>query len=328
MYVLELIGQDDAFAAAEARAAATDVTVPAPGVATARTIDPAAVRELAFTRRAGELVGQSAATIADARDQLATVVDDIDRPGPVAVRARTIRETVTVDTQEVERSLGSVLTDYGYAVDLEAPANELRAVFTRGSCFLYWLDIERAGGFTARAPTERPFFQPGSMSPSLARAIANLARAGTGRTVLDPMCGTGGILIEAGLLGADLLGTDTQAKMVHGTRTNLDHYVPEASVALARADATRPPFRDGAVDAVAFDVPYGRQSKISGRSLAILVGSALIEASRLADRAVVVADRSWTDAARDAGWQLEALFERRVHRSLTRRVHVLTADSQ
>ncbi|MDY6819633.1 MAG: TIGR01177 family methyltransferase [Halobacteriales archaeon] len=328
MYVLELVGKDDPLAAAEAETAATDVTVAAPGVATAASIDPRMIRMLALTRRAGESVGRTAPTIAAARDHLTAVVDDLDRAGPVAVRARTVRETVAVDTQQAERSLGSVLTDHGYAVDLEAPANELRAVFTDGSCFLYWLDVERAGGFTARPPTARPFFQPGSMSPTLARTIANLARAGPGRTLLDPMCGTGGILIEAGCLGADLLGGDIQAKMVHGTRTNLDHYVPEASVALFRADATRLPICDEPVDAVAFDVPYGRQSKIAGRSLGTVVQPALAEARRLADRAVVVADRSWADAARDAGWTLAALFERRVHRSLTRRIHVLTAGSQ
>ncbi|MXR22225.1 TIGR01177 family methyltransferase, partial [Halobacterium sp. PCN9] len=39
MYVLELGGADDAFAAAEARAAASDVEVVAPGVATAADVD-------------------------------------------------------------------------------------------------------------------------------------------------------------------------------------------------------------------------------------------------------------------------------------------------
>jgi tRNA (guanine10-N2)-dimethyltransferase len=37
----------------------------------------------------------------------------------------------------------------------------------------------------------------------------------------------------------------------------------------------------------------------------------------------VVADRSWDGAAEAAGWSVEARFERRVHGSLTRHVHVL-----
>jgi tRNA (guanine10-N2)-dimethyltransferase len=54
-----------------------------------------------------------------------------------------------------------------------------------------------------------------------------------------------------------------------------------------------------------------------------LVGGALREARRIAPRAVVVADRSWDDAAVEAGWTVERRFERRVHGSLVRHVHVL-----
>jgi tRNA (guanine10-N2)-dimethyltransferase len=38
----------------------------------------------------------------------------------------------------------------------------------------------------------------------------------------------------------------------------------------------------------------------------------------------MVADRSWVDEAEDAGWDVEQVFERRVHRSLVRYVHILT----
>jgi tRNA (guanine10-N2)-dimethyltransferase len=76
---------------------------------------------------------------------------------------------------------------------------------------------------------------------------------------------------------------------------------------------------------VVFDAPYGRQSKVVG-DLEPLVAGALSEARRLADRAVVVADREWTDAAREAGWRVTGTFERRVHRSLTRYVLVLDAE--
>jgi tRNA (guanine10-N2)-dimethyltransferase len=37
----------------------------------------------------------------------------------------------------------------------------------------------------------------------------------------------------------------------------------------------------------------------------------------------VVADREWEAAAERAGWTVDARFERRVHRSLVRHVHVL-----
>jgi tRNA (guanine10-N2)-dimethyltransferase len=117
--------------------------------------------------------------------------------------------------------------------------------------------------------------------------------------------------------------------MVQGARDNLAAFLDDvvdpapAGVHLARADAARLPLGADSVDAMIFDAPYGRQSKIEGRDLASLVGGALSEARRVADRGVLVADRPWESVAREAGWDIEARFERRVHRSLTRHVHVL-----
>ncbi|MCO8268591.1 TIGR01177 family methyltransferase, partial [Haloferax sp. AB510] len=55
---MELAGEEDAFAAREAESAATGVTVVAPGLATARGVEPERARQLAYTRRVVELVGR------------------------------------------------------------------------------------------------------------------------------------------------------------------------------------------------------------------------------------------------------------------------------
>ena len=328
MYVLELGGDDDAFAAAEAGAAAGNVRVTAPGLALADTLDPERFAGLAYVHRAGEYVADVAADDSDgAVDAAVAALRDaledaqVDRTGSVAVRARDIRNTTGVDTQRAERELGSVLVDRGFAVDLDDPDHELRANFSGDACYLSWLAAESVRDYGDRKPTDRPFFQPGSMDPLLARAVCNLARVEPGDRVLDPMCGTGGVLIEAGLLGARPLGTDAQAKMVEGARQNLGHSLDEFDV--ARADATRLPLCDDTVDAVVFDAPYGRQSKIETHNLADLVGGALAEARRVSERCVLVADRDWRAEAEDGGWTVETRFERRVHRSLTRYVLVL-----
>ncbi|GAA0278734.1 TIGR01177 family methyltransferase [Halobacterium noricense] len=319
MYVLELGGADDDFAAAEARAAATDVRVAAPGIGLASDVDRERFRSLAYTHRAGDHVATTDASVAAAVDALRDA--DVARARSVAVRARNVRNTTDVDTQQAERDLGGVLVDAGFDVDLDDPDHELRALFADDSCFLAWLAAESVRDFGERKPTDRPFFQPGSMDPLLARALCNLARVKSGDVVLDPMCGTGGVLIEAGLLGARPVGTDAQQKMVAGARRNLAAYVPDFDV--ARADATRLPLRDDTADAVIFDAPYGRQSKVETHELADLVAGALAEARRVTDRCVLVADRDWRPAARDADWTVAERFERRVHRSLTRYVLVL-----
>jgi tRNA (guanine10-N2)-dimethyltransferase len=338
VYCLELGGNDDPFAAAEAGVAAADVSVVAPGLATARVLDRARARTLAYTHRASRVVARTDAALDAATAALQAAPLDVPTERPdgtpttVAVRARDVRSTTGVDTQRAERALGSVLVERGFAVDLDDPDRELRATFAGDLCLLGWLVAESVRDYGDRKPTDRPFFQPGSMDPLLARALVNLARVAPGECLLDPMCGTGGVCIEAGLVGATPIGTDAQAKMARGARENLAHVLaadppPYASTAfhVARADATRLPVRDGSVDAVVFDAPYGRQSKIATHDLADLVEGALSEARRVAaGRAVLVADRDWRDAARAAGWSVASRFVRRVHRSLDR--HVLVLD--
>ena len=327
MYALEFAGTDDAFAAREAERAATAIEVVGSGLATARGISSDPLQGLAFTHAADELIARTDADVDAARTALE--VANVERDGTVAVRARDVRGTTGIDTQRTERELGAALVERGFEVDLDDPDHELRALFTRtdddtaGICLLGWLAVESVRDYGERAPSDRPFFQPGSMDPMLARALVNLAGAGPGKTVLDPMCGTGGILIEAAAVGASVIGSDAQVKMVRGAAQNLASEIPDASRGVLRADATRLPLPDDAVDAVVFDTPYGRQSRIRGEGPTQLVAAALAETRRVAGRTVVVGDQDLTEIAEDAGWTLESRFERRVHRSLVRHVHVL-----
>jgi tRNA (guanine10-N2)-dimethyltransferase len=325
VYVLELGGQDDDFAVFEAESAASDVQRLAPGLATARGVTDR-VRSLAFTRAASELLGRCDPDVESARTLLDATT--IQRTGTVAVRAEDIRGKTGVDTQRAERVLGQLLVDRGFDVDLDDPDHELRVLFAgsdgadgNGTCAVGWLVAKSVRDYGERKPTDRPYFQPGSMDPLLARALANVAGARPGATVLDPMCGTGGILIEAGLVGARVVGTDAQQQMVEGTRANLAAFL-DGDFHVARADARSLPVADGGVDAVVFDAPYGRQSKIEG-NIHDLMSEALTEARRVAPRCVVVGDRPWARTASGAGWTTEAAFQRRVHKSLTRYVLAL-----
>jgi tRNA (guanine10-N2)-dimethyltransferase len=353
VYCLELAGQDDAFAVCEAESAATGVEAIGAGLATARAISDR-LGQLAFTRRASELVGTTDPTIESAATLLRSAAvsrgdsgeesGPSERSGSVAVRAVDVRGTTGVDTQRAERALGEILVDRGLTVDLDDPDRELRALFAGppgsdgeetgetaavdadGVCALGWLTHAVERSFGDRQPSDRPFFQPGSMDPILARALVNVAGARPGATLLDPMCGTGGFLLEGALVGARVVGVDAQAKMVRGSRRNLRELTPDAPAAVCRGDARRLPLADDAVDAAVVDVPYGRQSKIEAESLDTLVSDALAEVRRVASRAVVVGDRSWAVAAREAGWTVAARFERRVHRSLVRFIVILERE--
>lgn len=66
----------------------------------------------------------------------------------------------------------------------------------------------------------------GMLPTKLARTMANmglgLISSSTRPVVLDPFCGTGRILIEAALLGADVLGADSDPAAVDASRRNLE----------------------------------------------------------------------------------------------------------
>lgn len=63
----------------------------------------------------------------------------------------------------------------------------------------------------------------GMLPPKLAQIMVNLTGPHVaGATLLDPFCGTGVLLQEAGLMGFNVYGTDLSEKMVHYSRENLE----------------------------------------------------------------------------------------------------------
>lgn len=86
----------------------------------------------------------------------------------------------------------------------------------------------------------------GMLPPKLAQTMINLARGACQLTrptnLLDPFCGTGVILQEAGLMGLTTYGSDNNSRMIDYTQTNLDwlarRYRPASRPQLTVADAT------------------------------------------------------------------------------------------
>ena len=66
------------------------------------------------------------------------------------------------------------------------------------------------------------------MMPRMARTLVNIAGYNRGDIMLDPFCGTGGILIEAHLLGARVIGSDFDPLMVLGSRQNTARFRSDA----------------------------------------------------------------------------------------------------
>ncbi len=154
--------------------------------------------------------------------------------------------------------------------------------------------------FSKRKPHLRPEHSPISLNPKLARAMVNLTGIKTAPNkkfnkkdslslhnknknktkskfsdsnalVIDPFCGIGGILIEAGLMGFDVVGYDIDEVNLRKAEINLKHYGIK-NFRLSRQDSTKEwpcnepcneNCREKPAKYVVADLPYGRSTKLS-----------------------------------------------------------------
>ncbi len=322
MYYLELAGEDDRLATAEASLACGSVEALAPGVATAETVDQQLAGRLAQTY-------QILTAVTHVEGDLESLITSLRRAqlngrDNVAVRATAVRGAVDIDSPKIERAVGQVLVDQGCSVELDDPDHVFRILATSGSSITWycgWVAIKPERSYGARRPPKRPFRQPGTMRPQLARTLVNLSGVKSDEVLLDPMCGPGAILIEAALVGAQPVGIDVQQQMVEGARRNVRAFTEAKTGSLfIRGSAASLPVCQA--DVAVFDAPYGRQSPIGFESAPELVEATLAQLEGVVDRCVAVFDQPIDDVS-DTGWVVSEQFTQRVHRSLTRHVFVL-----
>jgi tRNA (guanine10-N2)-dimethyltransferase len=244
------------------------------------------------------------------------------------VTLTTIRPAVSVQGKIIKETLGSLVLQAvpSSRVCLERSDRTFLGLVT-GDMFLFGVIIgEDRKRFRSRRPTTWPFFHPTAMSTKLARCMVNLSRAGPGRILLDPFCGTGSQLIEAALMGCEIIGTDLDFRMVNGTLHNLRSFgVRDFSVLVADAKAL--PLRS--VDSSASDPPYGRGSSTHGDAAIELVKRFLenIYELLLPKGYICIAfpqGGGLRSTAEAIGYKIRETHLVREHKSLTREVVVLT----
>jgi tRNA (guanine10-N2)-dimethyltransferase len=245
-----------------------------------------------------------------------------------AVRVRRVKGvTPELRGVELERKLGEQIleTVKNTRVNLSNPQKTFFGVLT-DSRFIFGLKTAEIipKPFYERRPRRRPVFHPTAMPAKLARAMVNLAQPRKGDLVLDPFCGTGGMLVEAGLIGCRVLGFDAKPHMLRGGLKNILHYgiKPEG---VAIADARYPPVAK--VDCIVTDPPYGRSASTLGTSTRLIVEdflSAVGDKIPRGGRICMAAPKTVKieDAGEEAGFKpIESHFVY-VHRSLTRQIVV------
>jgi 23S rRNA G2445 N2-methylase RlmL len=127
----------------------------------------------------------------------------------------------------------------------------------------------RLSDITLRNRDYRQASLPASLKPTVAAAMVRLSCPSPADVVLDPMCGSGTILIERALAAryALLLGGDSDPRAVAATRENVGRRFQP--IEIRQWDARALPLEDSRVTAIVCNLPFGKQigSQRGNRSL-------------------------------------------------------------
>lgn len=235
-------------------------------------------------------------------------------------RVRVKRILSDVNSLQLEKKIADDLQkEYGrLPVDLETPEQKVYCIVQKGREFVGRTVMDFPYMYEERKPQNRPYFHPSSLHPRIARALVNLGRCK--KEVLDPFCGTGGILIEAGLMGLTVKGLDISEEMVTGTKQNLE-YFGITDYQIFQGDAGNIESYFSEVESVVTDLPYGRASRIVP-SRDDLYFEAFQCMREITKRACIVCPHPYDFESQD--FTVKERFVLRVHKSLNRYIYVLS----
>ena len=168
--------------------------------------------------------------------------------------------------------------------------------------------------------SHRPYFSPISIHPRIARAMVNLSNCDVKEPLIDPFCGTGGILIEAADMGIEVIGIDLKEKMVEYSKGNLKHYGFEGKLVNSDfKEITKQKF-----SSIVCDPPYGIASTSGGETIENLMERSLdIFQKKLRKGQRLVIAVSNPNIIKHPNLKQLHKFEWYIHKSLTRNIIVL-----
>jgi predicted RNA methylase len=157
----------------------------------------------------------------------------------------------------------------------------------------------------------KPYRTSTSLSSQLARALVNLVTP-QARSLIDPCCGTGSILLEAHLLGLQTYGADANRETAWRARQNLAHFGYQVVVDHVEIQGCQ-----RKADGLVTDLPYGRLLKTDENA----IRSILDHGVKLAPLAVYVAGHDISAWLTAAGYDEIEVFTVNKHDRVVRYVH-------
>jgi Predicted DNA modification methylase len=228
------------------------------------------------------------------------------------------------ETEKLESEIGRDLGGKG-RISFKNPDFIVRAIYL-DKWYLCILIYERdKKRFEERRAPMRPFFSPVSLHPKYARYLVNTSGTIEGDTLLDPFCGTGGILIEAAMLGRKIIGNDSALNMVMGTKLNFKYFSIE-NYKMYNVDIASLSINTE-VDGIVTDMPYGRASGIDNHDIVELYQETFVKFNELLKShgkcSIIVNNIQFLDYA-EKYFKIEKIVPVYQHKSLIRQFVILS----
>ncbi len=182
-------------------------------------------------------------------------------------------------------------------------------------CGVFLVDTTK--NFEERRNKYRPRPHPTGLHPKFARFLVNLSGIKQG-ALYDPFCGIGGILLEAGLLGYQLLGSDLSEDMLMRCNENLKFYGTQ-KYRIKCPDSENIQVKS---DVIVTDVPYGKNSMVT-HDIEETYTKFLASAYGKTHRIVAVFPSFSNFRACLGKWKIKQELTHYIHGSLTRHILVL-----
>ncbi|XP_017759751.1 PREDICTED: THUMP domain-containing protein 3-like [Eufriesea mexicana] len=182
------------------------------------------------------------------------------------------------ESADVARAIGGELQDkYLWLVDLSAYYLEI-------FCKLIENELVTCLRVTPESKHHRNItcFGPTTLRATICYNLLRLAHPNPGDIIIDPMCGSGSIPIEATLAYPQsyIIGGDNHPKAVLRTKCNVDTSSDKCKIDVLHWSVSHLPFKDSFIDIAVTDMPFGKRS---GRMMdnRILYKQCLIELGRI-----------------------------------------------
>ncbi len=160
-----------------------------------------------------------------------------------------------------ERAIARLVTNRltNARADMRTPKSWFHFFFINNTVVAGKLLWQNTEDFESRKVHHWPAPHPTGTHPQLARAMINLTGIERGE-LIDPFCGAGGTLIEAGLMGLKPIGSDVNPVLLAKAAKNLEGFRIK-NYKLVRKDAR---MLTGKIASLVADLPYGRNTPWKG----------------------------------------------------------------